>query len=78
MMDLQPLECVALANDIPEHGLKAGDLGTIVEMYEPDGVEVEFVTAAGRIQALVTLRARDVRKVGPGDMIAVRRVAPAA
>jgi hypothetical protein len=78
MMDLQPLECVALAHDIPEHGVKAGDLGTIVEIYEPDGVEVEFVTAAGRTQALVTLRAPDVRKVGPGDMIAVRRVAPAA
>ena len=78
MLDLQPLECVALAHDIPEHGLKAGDLGAVVEIYEPDGVEVEFVTAAGRTQALVTLRAPDVRKVGPGDMIAVRRVAPAA
>ena len=77
-MDLQPLECVALTHDIPEHNLKAGDLGVIVETYEPDGVEVEFVTAAGRTQALLTLRASEVRKVGPGDMIAVRRVAPAA
>jgi hypothetical protein len=65
MMDLQPLECVALAHDIPEYGLKAGDLGAIVEIYEPDGVEVEFVTAAGRAQALVTLRAPDVRKWAP-------------
>jgi hypothetical protein len=77
-VNLQPLECVALTHDIPEHGLKAGDLGAIVELYEPDGVGVEFVTASGRTQALVTLRVPDVRKVGAGDMIAVRRVAPAA
>jgi hypothetical protein len=77
-MDLQPLECVALTRDIPEHGLKAGDLGAVVELYEPDGVEMEFVTASGRTQGLVTLRVPDVRKVGAGDMIAVRRVAPDA
>jgi hypothetical protein len=77
-MELQPLECVALTHDIPEYGLKAGDLGTIVEMYEPDGLEVEFVTAAGQTQALVSLRAPELRKVGPGDMIAVRSAAPAA
>lgn len=77
-MTLELLECVVLARDVPEHGLKPGDLGAIVELYEPDSVEVEFVTAGGRTQALVTLRAADVRKVGPGDMVAVRPAQPAA
>jgi hypothetical protein len=77
-MDIQQLESVVLTHDIPEHGLKAGDLGAVVEIYEPDGMEVEFVNAAGRTQALVTLRGSDVRKLGPGDMISVRRVSPAA
>ena len=77
-MHLEQLECVVLTRDIADRGLKAGDLGAIVEGYEPDAVEVEFVTAAGRTQALVTLRASDVRKLEPSDMIAVRAVAPAA
>jgi hypothetical protein len=37
-MNLQPLESVVLTRDIPEHRLKAGGLGVIVEVYEPDGV----------------------------------------
>jgi hypothetical protein len=59
-------------------GLKAGDLGAIVDLHQPDGLDVEFVTAGGRTQAVVTLRASDVRKVGPRDMVAVRPVQPAA
>jgi hypothetical protein len=77
-MDLKLLECVVLSRDLPEHGLRAGDLGAIVEFYEPDGLEVEFVTAGGRTQAVVTLRTSDVRKVGPRDMVTVRPAQPAA
>lgn len=29
-----------------------------MEVYEPDGLEVEFVTASGRTAALLTLNAR--------------------
>jgi hypothetical protein len=77
-MDLEPLESVVLTHDLPERGLRAGDLGAIVETYPPDGIEVEFVTADGHTQALVTLRTSDVRKVGPRDIVAVRPVQPAA
>jgi hypothetical protein len=77
-MHLHPLECVVLTRDIAEHALKAGDVGAVVEVYEPDTVEVEFVTAAGRTQALVTLGVAEIRKLEPSDMIAVRPVAPAA
>jgi hypothetical protein len=66
------LDTVVLDRDLPEHGLRRGDLGAVVDVHEPDGLEVEFVLASGRTQALLTLNARDVRAVGDGDLIAVR------
>ena len=44
----------------------------MVELYEPDGLEVEFVTASGRTEALVTLTASEVRPVVENDLVAVR------
>jgi hypothetical protein len=44
-------EDLTLAEDIPDHGLQAGDLGTMVEVYAGGGVEVEFVTGSGATQA---------------------------
>lgn len=41
-------------------------------VYGPEAVEIEFVTASGRTQALVTLSASDVRAVGDHDLISVR------
>jgi len=67
------LDTVVLDRDLPEHGLRNGDLGAVVEVYAPDGLEVEFVTASGKTQALVTLN--DVRPVQDSDLIAVRSVA---
>jgi len=72
-MEHKLLGTVALAHDLPEEGLRAGDLGAIVEIYEPDGLEVEFVTASGLTEALVTLKGSAVRQVGDTDLIAVRR-----
>lgn len=68
------LESVALVRDLPEHGLKKGDLGAIVELYPPDGLEVEFVRASGRTQVVVTIQSTDVRKLSDDDLIAVRPV----
>ena len=48
-MRIHPLDVVVLNTDLPSHGLKRGDLGAVVEVYEPDGLEVEFVTASGRL-----------------------------
>jgi hypothetical protein len=66
------LDVVVLNTDLPDQGLKRGDLGAVVEVYSPESIEVEFVTASGRTQALVTLRATDVREVGDDDLVAVR------
>jgi hypothetical protein len=67
------LETVVLDRDLPDHGLKKGDLGAVVHVYEPDGLEIEFVSASGKTEALVTLEERDVRPVADGDLITVRR-----
>jgi hypothetical protein len=71
-MRFQQLDTVVLDRDLPDHGLRRGDLGAVVEVYEPDGLEVEFVTASGKTEALVTLKVADVRAVEDGDLIAVR------
>ena len=69
------LDTVVLDRDLAEHGLCSGDLGAVVFVHEPDGLEVEFVTASGKTQALVTLNVNDVRPVQDNDLVAVRSVA---
>jgi hypothetical protein len=66
------LDTVVLRMDLPEYGLRKGDLGAVVEVYEPDGLEVEFVTASGKTEALVTLKTDAVRSVVDNDLVAVR------
>lgn len=68
------LDAVVLTRDVPESGLRAGDLGAIVEVYSPDTFEVEFVTASGHTQALHTLRAADIRPLRDTDLMSVRSV----
>ena len=76
MTDFHERDTVVLRHDVPESGLKTGDLGAIVHVYALDAVEVEFVTAAGRTQALLTLSSEDVRPVRDDDPLAVRPVPP--
>ena len=74
-MKFANLECVVLTHDIPESGLRSGDIGTVVEVYPEGGLEVEFVRASGETQALLTLIVSDVRKIGVRDMLAARELA---
>lgn len=74
-MKFEKIEIVVLAHDIPEHGLRAGDLGTVVENYPGGGVEVEFVRGSGVTQALLTLSERDLRKIDSHDLLTTRRLA---
>ena len=66
------LDTVVLKRHVPEAGLRAGDLGAIVELHDADHFDVEFVAASGRTQALVTLTSNDIRHVNDQDLIAVR------
>lgn len=71
-MKLEVLDTVVLKKDIPDQGLRAGDVGAVVEKYGAKGIEVEFVTGAGRTQALVTLGVDDVREFGASDLLSAR------
>ena len=66
------IDTVVFEKDLPSQGLRRGDVGAVVEVYEPDGLEVEFVTGSGRTQALVTLKVADVRLITDTDILAVR------
>ena len=63
---------MVLARDLPEHYLRKGDLGTIVAIHEPDCLEVEFLTATGSTEAVLTLTIGDVRPGSDDDLISVR------
>ena len=71
-MTIKMLDTVVLKKDIPDHGLKKGDLGAVVEMYDPDGIEVEFVLGSGKTRALLTLHTNDVRTMKESDVLSVR------
>jgi hypothetical protein len=72
------LDTVVLKRDVPEKGLRRGDLGAVVEVYPANGFEVEFVAASGRTQALLTLDINDIRHVSDQDLVAVRTLEQAA
>ena len=50
------LDTVALLNDVPEHKLKRGEVGTVMEMLAPDVYEVEFCDDDGQTYAELALR----------------------
>ncbi len=68
------LDTVVLTRDLPQYGLRQGDLGAVVQLCGSAGLEVEFVTASGKTQALVTSTNDDVRSVVDSDLISVRSV----
>ena len=72
------LDTVILNRDLPDQGLRRGDLGAVVQVYGSEGLEVEFVTASGRTQALATLNVADVRAVSDQDLLSVRTLARGA
>ncbi|MDO9287730.1 MAG: DUF4926 domain-containing protein [Thermodesulfovibrionales bacterium] len=77
-MKYRMLDSVVLTHDLPEFGLRSGDLGAVVETYEPDGIEVEFVKASGETLAVVTIAEKEVRPVESADIISVRSLSHAA
>jgi hypothetical protein len=72
------LDSVVLTRDVGEYGLKKGDLGAVVHVYEEgDAYEVEFVTAGGRTVAVLTLEPADIRSTGSHDMPHIRELSTA-
>ncbi len=54
---------VALVEDLPEQGLVRGQVGTVVETWEPDVYEVEFSDDNGRTYAMVALKAEQLLRL---------------
>jgi len=72
-MKFRLFDSIVLERDLPEHRLRRGNSGAIVELYEPDGVEVEFMDAAGKTLAVVTLSVDDIRPVDDDDLAKPRK-----
>lgn len=56
MQELKENDLVALLVDLPEKGLRRGDVGTVIEVFRqtghhPAGYVLEFVTEAGEVYA---------------------------
>ena len=55
--NIKLLDVVALTRDISERPLRCGQVGTVVEILEPNVFEVEFSDNQGRTYAMLALRA---------------------
>jgi hypothetical protein len=75
-MAQQLFQEVVLTTDVPEHGLRSGDMGTVVHVYPNGGLEVEFFTASGKTRAVVTLKEGEVRMASDDEIVAVRSLDP--
>lgn len=72
------LDLVVLRDDLPAHGLRAGDVGSVMHVYSHGSAyEVEFVDGDGDTVAVVTLEASQVRRRAGGEVLHTRALAPA-
>ena len=67
---------IVLTVSLPANGLVAGDVGTVVHMYD-DGkaYEVEFFTLDGHTADVVTVEANQIRAVTRQEMVHSRPLA---
>jgi Domain of unknown function (DUF4926) len=70
-------DCVVLTQGLPNEGLQAGDIGTVVHVHEGGaGYTVEFMTLAGETVAVSTLRPAQLRPIARGEIAHVRELHP--
>ncbi|MGH9315743.1 MAG: DUF4926 domain-containing protein [Thermoanaerobaculia bacterium] len=67
--------------DLPEEGLRAGDVGTIVERHSatgetPAGYEVEFFAANGETVAVASVPMDAARPATERDLLSARMLTP--
>lgn len=73
---IRQMDIVALTRPLPEHGLEAGDTGTVVMVHrDGEGFEVEFVTLLGETVAVVTVSADAVRSLREREIAHARILA---
>ncbi|HLC23871.1 MAG TPA: DUF4926 domain-containing protein [Dehalococcoidia bacterium] len=71
---IRELDSVVLTVDLPEHGLKKGDVGTVALVHGTAGFEVEFMTLGGETLTVVSLSSEQVRPVGRREIAQARAV----
>lgn len=57
---IELLDVVTLMEDLPEHGLYRGQVGTVIEVYTPEDFEVEFSDTKGQTYAMLALNANQL------------------
>jgi hypothetical protein len=68
-------DCIVLTSDLPEDGLQAGDVGTVVHIHGAGvAYEVEFMTFTGQTVAIATVEASQCRPVSVRDISHVREL----
>ena len=71
-------ERVVLKRDIPDEGLRAGDVGVVVHIHRNGmAFEVEFLTLSGDTAAVVTVEKTMVRAVREKEITHAREYAVA-
>ncbi len=64
---------IVLTSDLPQEGLKAGDVGTVVHVYaNGEAFEIEFLTLDGKTAAVATVTASQLRPVTERDLTHAR------
>jgi len=80
-MSFEMYQDVILTVDMPEHGLCAGDIGTLVERHtipgKEQGCSVEFFDMTGRTVAVVTLPCSYFRAPTSADRPSTRTLSAA-
>jgi ATP-dependent exoDNAse (exonuclease V) alpha subunit len=75
-MMLKEHAMVILNEDVPNKGLKAGDMGVIVHVHKGgEAYEVEFMKASGSTIAVVTLTAKSVSPTSEDYVMHARKLA---
>jgi len=75
---IKELDSVVLTENLPEHGLENGDIGTVVMVHrEGAGYEVEFVTLEGKTTAIISLQSSQVRPIVRGEIAHARMLTAA-
>ena len=78
---IEELSSIVLLVDIPEHHLRAGDVGAVVDVHTRGlpgaGYSVEFLTMSGATVAVLELEAAQIRPTRATDIIHVRELASA-
>ena len=66
---IKELDCVALNLGLPEYGLTAGDVGTVVHVYKGGrGFMVEFTTFDGTTVATAKVPANQIRPLARNEI----------